>query len=313
MTYLVSACLAGRPCRYDGSHCGEPLFEEMVRAGEALPFCPELLGGLPTPREPAEIRQCGGETRIFSRSGRDLTAAFGEGVRRSLCLAAEKGAVCGILKDRSPSCGFGRIYDGSFGGRLIPGRGVAAESLLARGLFLFNERDYAAGREVRLRKAREEELAPLTTLSREAFLEDAAAHSPYGAAGPQGFDDILWHREAARRGKLCTIRLAGVLVGGLFYTVKSDRSAWINRVFVKPGYQGRGIGRRAFFLLERRYPRVTEWGLDTPEWAVHNQSFYQSMGYRFSRRVFCREAGFHLMVFKRRPFPGALPKRREPC
>lgn len=127
---LVSACLAGEPCRYDGSAAPHPAVLELVRQGRALPVCPEVLGGLPPPREPVEIR--GG--RFLTRSGADVTEAFHAGARRCLDMALDAGCREAVLKARSPSCGCGQVYDGTFSGVLIPGDGVLAALLKERGI-----------------------------------------------------------------------------------------------------------------------------------------------------------------------------------
>lgn len=133
--YIVSACLAGQNCKYNGGSnpCGEVL--ELYRQGLALPVCPETLAGLKQPREPAE-RQ--GKS-IVSRCGADLTRKFAEGAERALAIAKASGVKRAILKSRSPSCGYGSIYDGSFTGCICNGNGIWAQKLLDSGFKLFTE------------------------------------------------------------------------------------------------------------------------------------------------------------------------------
>lgn len=131
---LVSACLLGVGCRYDGKSKGVQLDALMARC-ELIPICPEQLGGLPTPRTPSERR----DGRVFARDGWEVTAEFRRGAGEAARLAARFGAGYALLKARSPSCGTGEIYDGSFTGTLIPGNGVTAEALSALGIKLFNE------------------------------------------------------------------------------------------------------------------------------------------------------------------------------
>lgn len=135
MRYVVSACLAGAACRYDGKSTPCAAVMELLRNGQALPVCPEQLGGLPTPRDPAEL--CDG--RILTREGKDCTAAFERGAAEALRLASAAGCSAAILKARSPSCGAGRIYDGTFSGRLTDGDGVFARLARKAGLRLFDE------------------------------------------------------------------------------------------------------------------------------------------------------------------------------
>ena len=127
MKILVSACLLGIPCRYDGAGKADPAIEPLRQGGHTLiPVCPEILGGLPTPRPPAERLPDG---RVVTREGKDVTAEYRSGAEQALALARKQGCVLAVLKERSPSCGRGRIYDGTFSRTLIPGSGVAAQLL----------------------------------------------------------------------------------------------------------------------------------------------------------------------------------------
>ena len=137
--YLVSACLAGVPCRMDGQSKPVPAIRSLVERGEAVPVCPEVLGGLPTPRAPSERQPDG---RVMNCEGRDVTAEFRLGAERALALCLERGCSCAVLKARSPSCGKGEIYDGSFTKTRVPGNGVCAELLLAQGIPVLTEEEY---------------------------------------------------------------------------------------------------------------------------------------------------------------------------
>lgn len=134
---LISACLLGERCRYDGA--SRPLPEDTLSAlrehYELLPVCPERDGGLTTPRIPSERR---GE-RVVNRAGEDVTAYYRRGAARAFACAANAGCTLALLKERSPSCGSGEIYDGSFTGRRIPGDGVAAETLKKAGITVLGE------------------------------------------------------------------------------------------------------------------------------------------------------------------------------
>ena len=127
---IVSACLAGFPCRYDGKARPCAQVVELVRAGKAIPVCPEQLGGLPTPRTSCEIR----EGRVVDADGRDRTEAFERGARAVLKIAQTYGATEALLQSRSPSCGSGWIYDGSFTKTLTAGDGVTARLLKENGI-----------------------------------------------------------------------------------------------------------------------------------------------------------------------------------
>lgn len=140
--YLISACLCGHNCRYDGGSFDFPALRRLVDIGVALPFCPECAGGLPTPRTPCEI-VCApdGSISVVSRTGQDCSAEYCLGATRALALCREHGLVGAILKDGSPSCGVTRIYDGSHTGRCIAGRGVTAALLAENGIALYTETD----------------------------------------------------------------------------------------------------------------------------------------------------------------------------
>ena len=132
---LVSRCLLGDPCRYDGASRPCPAVEALREKYELVPICPECDGGLPVPRVPCERRG----DRVVSRDGRDLTAPYRLGAERALERAKESGANVAVLKSNSPSCGVGRIYDGTFSGKLTDGDGVTAEALKAAGVELYTE------------------------------------------------------------------------------------------------------------------------------------------------------------------------------
>ena len=135
MRILISGCLLGICCRYDGASKPHPLAMELVKNHELVPVCPEQLGGLPTPRPPAE-RQ--GEL-IIAKTGLDVTEQYRRGAEETLKLCRLLNCEAAVLKERSPSCGSGEIYDGTFTGTLIPGNGVTAELLKGSGIPVYGE------------------------------------------------------------------------------------------------------------------------------------------------------------------------------
>lgn len=142
--FVVSGCLAGLCCRYDGASNPCPQVVALVEAGLAVPVCPESLSGLPVPRPPCEQLLCGPdkkEIRVLSRDGADVTAAFELGAERAFAAALASGAREAILKARSPSCGVGHVYDGSFSHSLRPGDGLWAARLREAGFLLWTEDD----------------------------------------------------------------------------------------------------------------------------------------------------------------------------
>ena len=144
MNILVSACLLGTPCRYNGKGVLDPQVEALMREHHLVPVCPEILGGLATPRTPAE--RVG--DRVRTEDGTDVTAAYERGAREALRLARLFGCQAAVLKEKSPSCGAGQIYDGTFTSKLIPGNGVCAQMLLDAGIKVYGEsRAQEAGQE----------------------------------------------------------------------------------------------------------------------------------------------------------------------
>jgi uncharacterized protein YbbK (DUF523 family) len=134
---LVSACLAGVECRYNGKAFPVAEVLEMYKKGKALPVCPELLAGFPSPRAPGEIK----DGRVIDADGTDETARYTLGAQKALAIALAAGCSSAILKAKSPTCGFGRIYDGNFNHTIIEGDGVFAALLKQQGISVITEED----------------------------------------------------------------------------------------------------------------------------------------------------------------------------
>ena len=135
---IVSACLAGLFCRYNGEVFPFEPVVQLVREGRAIPFCPEVYGGLTTPRIPCEILN----DRVITPEGGDVTNEFLRGAEEGLHLAQLVGCTEAILKANSPSCGCGMIYDGTFTSTRIPGNGVFAEMLQNNSITVRSEEDF---------------------------------------------------------------------------------------------------------------------------------------------------------------------------
>lgn len=135
---LVSQCLyGGDPVRYDGKSKAEtdPRFLKWKEEGLFIPVCPEVFGGLPIPR--VDAQRVG--DKVIARDGRDVTAEYMKGAHEAVRLAKEHGVLCAIMKEKSPSCGSNKIYDGTFEGNLIEGMGTAVELLKREGIKVFSE------------------------------------------------------------------------------------------------------------------------------------------------------------------------------
>ena len=127
---LCSACLLGINCRYDGKNALNKRVVALARKETLIPICPEQLGGLKTPRERCEIKG----KKVVTESGKDFTKAFRKGAAKALKAAKILGVKEAILKQRSPSCGSGKVYDGTFSGKIIKGDGITAALLKKNGI-----------------------------------------------------------------------------------------------------------------------------------------------------------------------------------
>ncbi len=132
---LVSACLLGRACRYDGASKPHPDVINIIECFDIILICPECDGGLPTPRVPSEIVG----DRVLNSCGEDVTAEYSLGAKLAVTAAIENGCRYALLKARSPSCGNDEIYDGTFSKNLIKGSGITAAALMNIGVKVYNE------------------------------------------------------------------------------------------------------------------------------------------------------------------------------
>jgi uncharacterized protein YbbK (DUF523 family) len=146
MKVLVSACLLGAPVRYNGKDkkSGHPVLERWLREGRVVSVCPEVLGGLGTPRPPSEIVQVHGLRRVVADTGQDVTQPFERGAALSLEQAERDHVRVAVLKEGSPSCGSAWTYNGTFSGTRVYGEGMTTSLLRSRGIRVFSEEDLDA-------------------------------------------------------------------------------------------------------------------------------------------------------------------------
>lgn len=137
MNILVSACLLSVNCRYNGQGQTMPTTAQLLKKHNLIPICPEIYGGLSTPRESSEIKN----GRVISQNGKDLTEYFERGAQEVLKLSKLYNCKYAILKEHSPSCGYKKIYDGTFTGTIINGNGILAALLAKNGLNILNENE----------------------------------------------------------------------------------------------------------------------------------------------------------------------------
>lgn len=144
--YLISACLCGVNCKYNGGNNYSKYCDDLFKSGKAILICPEQLGGLSTPRIPSEMNDraeeiLNGKGKILARDGRDVTEEFVKGAKEVEEIAKKLNIEGAILKDGSPSCGVNYIYDGTFTGNKIKGRGITTEILIQNGISVISEND----------------------------------------------------------------------------------------------------------------------------------------------------------------------------
>jgi len=139
--YLISSCLVGINCRYNGTSTNIANLKKMVETGKAIALCPEVMVGLPTPRESCEIKK-NPKKVVISESGVDFTEYFVKGAEETLRICREKNITKAILQSRSPSCGYGKIYDGNFRGKLVKGNGITADLLNKNGIEITTEDEW---------------------------------------------------------------------------------------------------------------------------------------------------------------------------
>lgn len=140
MNILVSACLLGVNCRYDGKNHFQEKLEKLAKIHTVIPVCPEQLGGLPTPREPVELKlNADGKIQAITKDGKIKTKEFQKGAKETSRIAQVMNCEAAILKEKSPSCGTHKIYDGTFQGVLITGHGMTAQALLDMQIPIYTE------------------------------------------------------------------------------------------------------------------------------------------------------------------------------
>lgn len=140
---LVSACLVGVKCRYSGENVPCAMLEKQFEQGLLVPMCPEMLGGLPAPRLPCELQtDAAGNLIVVTKNGNDVTAEFTMGAEMTVAAAMALGIKRAVMKSKSPSCGCGVIYDGTFSGQLVAGNGLTVQKLIVAGIVVVDENEW---------------------------------------------------------------------------------------------------------------------------------------------------------------------------
>ena len=138
MKILVSACLLGENCKYNGGNNYAPAVAEFIKGREVLPVCPEMMAGMGCPRTPIEIV----EGVLMDREGNNVDAPMRKAVADAMEFIRKENVQCAILQSRSPTCGVNQVYDGSFSGRLVSGSGIFAQALKDAGYETIDAEDF---------------------------------------------------------------------------------------------------------------------------------------------------------------------------
>ncbi len=274
MKLIVSACLLGQKCKYNGGDNYSERVAAFIKDHEVIPVCPEVEGGLSVPRTPCEIVN----GIVTDRNGESRDKEFRKGAEICLKKALDEKADLAVLQSRSPSCGVKQIYDGSFSGRLIDGSGVFAELLKENGIKVLDAEDILIIRRFRQEDAEEVSKLIIETLnitsikdySRE-YLDELITRMQPG--------NIIYRAESthfyvAEDGE----RIIGCGAVGPYWD-KSDESSLFN-IFVLPEMQGKGIGRSIVRTLEQDeyYLRAKRIEVAASITAVQ---FYIKLGYKY--------------------------------
>ena len=138
---IVSSCLLGKNCKYNGGNNKSNKLIEYLKDKEYIEVCPEVLGGLKIPRQPSEIKN-DLDRKVINKEGRNVTKYFANGAKKTLKIAKKNHADVAILKSRSPSCGLGKIYDGTFSSKLVDGNGITTELLLKNNIKVISSDEF---------------------------------------------------------------------------------------------------------------------------------------------------------------------------
>lgn len=285
MNLLISACLMGVKCRYDGKTKPLPCLKQLMDEYTLIPVCPEVLGGLPTPRVPAE--RIG--DKVITQDGRDVTANYEQGAQEALRMAQMTGCQTALLKERSPSCGSGTIYDGSFSGALCPGDGVCGALLKKHGIQVLGE-------------SRVQELLPDQLTVRRADAADAAALAELAlelwpehelAAMTEEMSGFLAQEECALFLLMCGGQPAGFAQCQLRHDyvegTESSPVGYLEGIYVRESYRLQSGARKLLAACESwaRAKGCSEFASDCELDNTQSLAFHLRAGFEEANRIIC--------------------------
>lgn len=283
MNLLISACLMGVKCRYDGKTKPLSCLGQLIDEYTLIPVCPEVLGGLPTPRVPAE--RIG--DKVITQDGRDVTANYEQGAQEALHMAQMTGCTTALLKERSPSCGSGMIYDGSFSGGLCPGDGVCGALLKKNGINVLGESRVAELLSCFVCKATEQDAQTVASLALELWPDhdfaDLLAEMESLLSNPDAAVFLMQHKGEAVGFAQCQLRRDYV------EGTETSPVGYLEGIYVRPSFRGQGYAKKLLSACENwaRQRGCSEFASDCELPNAESLAFHLHAGFKEANRIIC--------------------------
>ena len=283
MNLLISACLMGVKCRYDGKTKPLACLEQLIDEYTLIPVCPEVLGGLPTPRVPAE--RIGG--KVITQDGRDVTANYEQGAQEALRMAQMTGCTTALLKERSPSCGSGTIYDGTFSGGLCPGDGVCGALLKKNGINVLGESRVAELLSFCVCKATQQDAQTVASLALELWPDhdfaDLLAEITSLLTNPDAAIFLMQHKGEAVGFAQCQLRRDYV------EGTETSPVGYLEGIYVRPAFRGQGCAKKLLSACENwaRQRGCSEFASDCELTNADSLAFHLHAGFEEANRIIC--------------------------
>ena len=286
MKIMISACLAGRNCKYNGGNNRNEKCLQLMVENEVIEVCPEQMGGLPTPRVPSEIR----DGLVTTKDGRIVDDAFRSGAEKCLEIAMREQPDLIVLQSRSPSCGVKQRYDGTFAGKLVAGAGVTAQLLMENGFRCIDVEDLVELHNgVMIRKLCSEEAALLKDFLYEAIFIPEGVEPPAGDIVERPELRIYYDDFGSGPADHCLVaEAAGRVVGAVWTRIMKDYGHVDDgtpsfAISLIPEYRGQGIGTR---LMREMLSLLKEHGYRQASLAVQKANYavrmYRNVGFEIA-------------------------------
>lgn len=283
MKIMVSACLTGENCKYNGGNNRNERVLQLMKENKVIAVCPEQMGGLPTPRVPSEIR----EGVVTAKDGRIVDSQFRTGAKKCLEAAVREKPDLIVLQSRSPSCGVNQRYDGTFTGTITDGAGVTAQLLMENGFRCMDVEDLVQVREgVLIRKLRTEEKDLLKDFLYEAIFIPDGVEPPARDILERPELKVYYECFGSGTADYCLVAEAeGQVVGAVWTRIMDDYGHVDDEtpsfaISLIPAYRGRGIGtemmKEMLSLLKGRGHKQVSLAVQKANYAVR---MYENVGF----------------------------------